>query len=171
MYSFFIIAVAHICSHGPGAHSKCVFSHILTAALNTHNCCIGLSASSTWLAITVLWRGRVGWEQEASHRPLISNDLGSRGLGVCAAVWSWADTAGSVKSSTPRPLGQKQHSFSGSNSSITLPSTSDLVTAQKNCCVTQYQTDKHLDNLQGQCQHTVTASSPGDSIFSLNNKF
>lgn len=104
---------------------------------------VGQLAAHDW-AKTVLRREKGGdWGAECMSLtdPLYLMIWGPRVPGSMA-VWSGADTAGSVKRSPP--LGQKQHSFSGSNSSITLESTLDLAAAQKNCCVTQYQTETSI---------------------------
>lgn len=106
-------------------------------------------AAHDWAKI-VLWRGGVGSERLTDLLYLM---IWGPWVPGCMAVWSWADTAGSVKSSPP--LGQKQHSFSGSNGSITLSSTSET---KELLCHSISNRDKQLDNLQGQCHQNLKAA-------------
>lgn len=76
----------------------------------------------------------------ASHRPLISNDLGSQGPGSLT-VWSKNTQQAQWKAAL---LWDRQHSPSGSNITVTHTSTSCVIRIQKSGCITQYQTETNV---------------------------
>lgn len=112
----------------------------ISDAVNIHNWCICQSAGTSWLVSDPSKVGRGGGREVASHRPLISNDLGSQGPSSLT-VWSENTQQAQWKAAL---LWDRQHSPSGSNITVTHTLTSHVIRIQKSGCITRYQTETNV---------------------------